>query len=180
MFTPQQNVGNPYGMSNLSGYNYDRYIVSNIRNNETPVEKIYVGPGLNKGYTAAPSGGIQQADTRDYVLPKETNQLRVKTNPKVSYYGRIVAGKHISKPGKVGNVQKIKPDTFFINTPDRYFTTVGACTGPRQRGRIAVKPTNRKTTGTRRHIGPAGPTVGTKAKVISKYRISSKNKDGSI
>lgn len=174
MFTPQQNVGNPYGMSNLSGYNYDRYIVSNMRNNETPVEKIQVGPGLNKGYIAAPSGGIQQADTRDYVLPKKTNELRTKTNPKVSYYGRIVAGKHISKPGKVGNMQKNKPDTFYINTPDRYFTTVGACTGPKQRGRIAIKPTNRKTTGKRRHIGPAGPTVGTKAKVISKYRISRK------
>ena len=174
MFTPQQNVGNPYGMSNLDGYNMDRYIVSNIRNNETPVEKIYVGPGLNKGYTAAPSGGFQQADTRDYVLPKTTNEIRVKTNPKVSYYGRVVSGKHISRPGKVGNVQKNRPDTFFVNTPDRYFTTVGACTGPTQRGRIAIRPTNRKVTGWKRHIGPAGPTVGTKVKIRSKYRISRK------
>lgn len=174
MFKPEQNVGNVYGMSNLAGYDYDRYIVSNKRNNETPVEKIYVGPGLNKGYTAAPSGGIQQAETRDYVLPKKTNELRVKTNPKLSYYGRIVAGKHISRPGKVGNIMKNKPDTFFVNGPDRYFTTVGACTGPTQRGRIAIKPTNRKTTGKRRRIGPAGPTTGSKGKIRSKYRISNK------
>ena len=57
--------------------------------NVTPIEKVYVGPGLNQGYTADPMGGFQQAETRDYVMPKTTNETRVKTNPKVSYYGRI-------------------------------------------------------------------------------------------
>ena len=68
MFDPEANIRNPYGMSNLSGYQRDRYIVSNKRNNEAPTEKIYVGPGLNKGYTWCPSGGFQQAETRDYIL----------------------------------------------------------------------------------------------------------------
>ena len=63
-------------------------------------KKTYVGPGLNKGYTADPSGGFQQSDKRDYLLPKTTNELRVKTNPKLSFNGRIVSGKKISRTGK--------------------------------------------------------------------------------
>ena len=86
LFQPQKNMSNVYGSQNLDGYMLDRYYVSNIRSNETPLEKVYVGPGLNKGYTSEPNGGFQQADTRDYVLPKTTDQIRVKTNPKISYY----------------------------------------------------------------------------------------------
>ncbi len=115
LFDPQANITNMgYGMSNLSGYNRDRFIVSNIRNNEQPTEKIYVGPGLNKGYTWKPCGGFQQAAKRDYLLPKTVDELRVKTNPKVTYYGRIIPGKKISRSPKIGVVQKNRPDGFAI------------------------------------------------------------------
>ena len=68
----------------LSGFQNDRYVVGNKRANVTPIEKVYVGPGLNQGYTSQPTGGFQQSDTRNYVLPKTTDQTRVKTNPKVT------------------------------------------------------------------------------------------------
>ena len=116
MFKPTTNVTNPYGSQSLDSDEYERYIVGNIRNNESPIEKVYVGPGLNKGYTAEPSGGYQQNDTRDYVLPKETNQLRTKTNPKLTFNGRIISGKKISRPGKVGIVEKNRPDSFSVVT----------------------------------------------------------------
>jgi hypothetical protein len=155
MFKPVANLTNPYGTSNLDGYNLDRYVVSNLRNNQAPIEPIRVGPGLNQGYTAEGSGGFQQANTLDFVLPKTVDELRVKTKPKVSYEGVVVPGSHIAKPGKVGVVAKNKPDTFYVNGPDRLFTSVGDVTGPTLRPDILIKYTNRKTTELKNRVGPA-------------------------
>tara|TARA_B100001123_G_scaffold447284_1_gene604339 strand:+ start:5180 stop:7423 length:2244 start_codon:yes stop_codon:yes gene_type:complete len=176
MFKPTTNITNPYGSQSLDSNEYERYIVGNIRNNESPMEKTYVGPGLNKGYTSEPDGGYQQIDTRDYVLPKETNQLRVKTNPKLSFNGRIVSGKKISRPGKVGVVEKNRPDSFSVWSPDRLFTTVGECSGATQRSKIPLKYTNRKTTVTKNRIGPAGPaTFRQRKSALGKTAPSLKN-----
>ena len=121
-------------------------------NNTTPFESVRA-PGLTKGYTSQPSGGFQQADTREYIMPKTTNQLRVKTNPKLSYSGSIITGKAIGlKPGKVGVIEKNRPDTFYIQTPDMYFTTTGACTGAKQRPNIVMKHVNRKTTQLKKRV----------------------------
>ena len=155
LFKPVANLSNPYGTSNLDGYNLDRYIVSNLRNNQAPIEPIRVGPGLNQGYTAEGSGGFQQANTLDFVLPKTVDELRVKTKPKVSYEGVVVPGSHIAKPGKVGVVAKNKPDTFYVNGPDRLFTSVGDVTGPTLRPDILIRYTNRKTTELKNRVGPA-------------------------
>jgi hypothetical protein len=159
MFAPTTNITNPYGAQSLDSQEYDRYVVGNIRTNESPIEKTRVGPGLNKGYTAEPSGGFQQSDKRDYLLPKTTNELRVKTNPKLSFNGRIVSGKKISRTGKIGVVEKNRPDSFAVWSPDRLFTTVGDCVGPRQRGKMPLKDGNRKTTVLKKRIGPAGPAT---------------------
>ena len=173
-FQPQKNMANVYGSQNLDGYMLDRYYVSNIRENETPIEKVYVGPGLNQGYTNEPTGGFQQADTREYVLPKTTDETRVKTNPKISYYGRINSGEKINKPGKVGTVYKNRPDTFYVQNSDRYFTTTGQTIAPEQRPCIITKHTNRKTTELKTRKGSAAPTRGTVAQVRSKYKVSHK------
>ena len=174
MFKPQKNITNAgYGFQNLDLNMKDRYIVGNIMNNTTPFESVHVGPGLNKGYTSQPSGGFQQADTREYIMPKTTNQLRVKTNPKLSYSGSIITGKAIGlKPGKVGVIEKNRPDTFYIQTPDMYFTTTGACTGAKQRPNIVMKHVNRKTTQLKKRVGPAAPTKGSKEKIRSKVKNS--------
>ena len=176
MFKPQNNITNAgYGFQNLDLNLKDRYIVGNKMSNVAPIERINVGPGLNQGYTAKPSGGFQQPETRDYMLPKTTNQLRVKTNPKLSYSGRIVSGVAIgTKPGKVGIVEKNRPDSFYIQTPDMYFTTTGACTGPKQRPNIVMKYVNRPTTELKKRIGPAAPTGGSKEKIRSKIKNSRK------
>jgi hypothetical protein len=160
LFDPEANITNPYGMSNMSGYQRERYIVSNRRNNEAPTEKIYVGPGLNKGYTWCPSGGFQQAETRDYILPKTVDELRVKTNPKLVYKLPVVPGSKPSRPPKIGVVQKNRPDSFAVWSPDRYFITTGERIKPKQRGKILLKHSNRTTTDIRRAIGPAGPKEG--------------------
>ena len=137
MFDPKENFGNVYGTPNMSENVKDRFIPSNYRQNEFPIEKQYVGPGLNQGYTNKPSGGFQQSDTRDYVLPKTTNELRTLNNPKVSYKSRVTgpAGA-IGKPGLQGKVKKNNPDTYYVNNPDRYFTTKGAVTGETKRPKV--------------------------------------------
>jgi len=173
LFDPEANITNPYGMSNLSGYQRDRYIVSNKRNNEAPTEKIYVGPGINKGYTSCPSGGFQQAETRDYTLPKTVDELRVKTNPKLTYNVPVIAGSKPSRPGKIGIIQKNRPDSFAVWTPDRYFITTGDRVKPKQRGEVVLKHSNRTTTDIRRAVGPAGPREGASQEGIrSNVRIS--------
>ena len=173
-FEPQKNMTNVYGKGNLDGYMEERYYVSNIRSNETPIEKVYVGPGLNKGYTATPDGGFQQADTLDYIMPKTVDEMRVKTKPKMSYYGRVVSGQKIAKPTKIGTVFKNRPDTFFIQDADRYFTTTGQVIGPEQRPCQVLKYTNRKTTELKTRTGSAAPTRGTKIAVRPKFKKSDK------
>ena len=174
LFEPQKNITNVYGQGSLDGFMLDRYYVSNIRSNETPIEKVYVGPGLNQGYTAEPSGGFQQADSQDYVMPKTTDEIRVKTNPKISYYGRVISGEKINKPTKVGTLYKNRPDTYYIQEPDRYFTTTGQVVAAEQRPCIVTKYTNRKTTELKTRTGSAAPTHGTVAQVRSKYKVSQK------
>ena len=174
LFEPQKNMGNVYGTGSLDGFMLDRYYVSNIRSNETPIEKVYVGPGLNQGYTNEPSGGFQQPDAQDYSMPKTTDDIRVKTNPKISYLGRVVSGAKISKPGKIGTIYKNKPDTFYVQEADRYFTTTGQVIAAEQRPCIITKYTNRKTTELKTRTGSAAPTHGTVAQVRSKYKVSNK------
>lgn len=179
LFQPVANLANVYGMQNLDGYNLDRYVVGNIRNNQSPVEPIRVGPGLNQGFTAEGSGGFQQANTLDFVQPKTVDELRVKTKPKVSYEGVVIPGSGVSKPGKVGTVAKNQPDTFYVNSPDRLFTTVGATTGPTQRPAIDVKFTNRKTTELKTRIGSAAPAaIGSQQQLKPKFRNSSRVNHG--
>jgi hypothetical protein len=179
LFQPVANLANVYGTQNLDGYNLDRYVVGNIRNNQSPVEPIRVGPGLNQGFTAEGSGGFQQANTLDFVQPKTVDELRVKTKPKVSYEGVVIPGSGVSKPGKVGTVAKNHPDTFYVNSPDRLFTTVGSTTGPTQRPAIDVKFTNRKTTELKTRIGSAAPAaIGSQPQLKPKFRNSSRVNHG--
>lgn len=176
LFDPQANIGLPYGSPALTlAYGKERFIASNIRNNESPTEKIYVGPGLNKGYTAQPSGGFQQANTRDYTLPKTVDELRVKTNPKVTYYLPVRAGSNpnFGSP-KIGVVQKNRPDTFAVWTPDRYFITTGDRIKPKQRPEVVLKHSNRATTDIRKAMGPAGPNDLTRESLRPHIKVSEK------
>ena len=158
---PTANLTNPYGTGNLDGYNYDHYIVSNKQNNVSPTEPIHVGPGLNQGYTFKPTGGFQQANTRDYVLPKSTDQIRVLTNPKVSYAGRIISGKKIGKPGKIGMLMKYRPDNYWQQGPERFFVTTGQSTAGTLRPYINLKKPHRAKYN-RAIIGTTGPITGSR------------------
>lgn len=174
LFNPYNNdIGNPYGMSNLNGYNRERYIKSIMRQGESPIEKILVGPGLNKGYTSQPSGGFQQADTRDYCLPKTVDDLRVKSNPKLTYEGRVVSGQHISTRGEIGVQCKRRPDTYYENEcVERSFVGGGDYMAGHIRPKVNIKDNNRMCS--KPIVGTVGPNNGNLTQIRSKVRKPNK------
>ena len=95
-----------------------------------PFESIRVGPGLDKGYTADGSHGFNAGmESRDKWLPKTVDELRIATNPKQEYDLNGLQGpaqSQIKNVGIEGKMEKYRPDTFFINTQDRWLTTTGA------------------------------------------------------
>lgn len=129
-------------------YERERYVNERFTNNVLPFEQVKVGPGLDDGYTAQPSGGLQQANKREYELPKSVDELRYKTNPKLTYEGRVVDGQKASLPGEIGEVCKNRVDTVYEQTPDMYLRTGDTANSSRQSQRpcVDLKETNRSTT----------------------------------
>jgi len=152
LFKPQENVQWAFGMPDMSDF-YQSRVNPAIRNNMVkPFETQQVGPGLDRGYTDEGSGGFNSGmEARDKWLPKTVDELRVVTNPKeefsiVNLQGPAQA--QVSNVGKIGRVEKFRPDTFFIQTQDRWLTT----TGREKQGRIiseeVFKTSNRNETTT--------------------------------
>lgn len=113
----RENVFGSRPVSNLIGQ--DRFIQTNLKTNLLPVPQIKVQPL-----------------PEEYVRPafKNIDNLRVKNNPKVTYKTPVIAGQHfVSNRGVQPKVVKNQPDTFYINGPERYFTSVGDIKAPKVR-----------------------------------------------
>ena len=172
MFSACKN--NIHGTQNNTKEEYSRYVGSRMKNNEKPIESQIVGPGLNNGYTNLPSGGFAQNDTRDYMLPKTTNELRVLTNPKTTFEGRVIPGKNTTvNPGKHGKIEKYRPDTYSKWDKERLFTTTGAYTKEKVKSCLIVKDTNRKIT--KSYTGSGAPAINKKETFRPSIRTSNKN-----
>jgi hypothetical protein len=114
-FKPEAGRGNPWGQQIETDFEQSRMVSSLGVKNVFPVERTQVGPGVNDGYTNLPSGGYNQASTREYALPRTTDELRVANKPKLTYEGEVVPGKHyITESGIQAPVNKNKPDRFQI------------------------------------------------------------------
>jgi hypothetical protein len=129
LFKPQENVQWTYGMPDMSDFYQSRVNPVNRNNMVKPFESERVGPGLDKGYTTQGSGGYNSGmEARDHWLPKTVDELRVATNPKEEYSllnHEGPAQSVIKNVGKIGIVEKYTPDTFYIQTQDRWLTTTG-------------------------------------------------------
>ena len=133
LFKPEQNMQWAYGMPNQSDFYQSRVNPAMKNNNVKPFDTVMVGPGLDQGYGFNGSNGYNSGmEARDKWLPKTVDQLRVDTNPKLEYELINHEGPANSfikaAPGTqlLGRVEKQRPDTFFINTQDRWLTTTGA------------------------------------------------------
>jgi hypothetical protein len=92
-----------------------------------------VGPGLDQGYGINGNNGYNSGmEAREKWLPKTVDQLRVDTNPKLEYELINHEGPAISfiktapTAQMLGRIEKNRPDTYFINTQERWLTTTGA------------------------------------------------------
>ena len=133
LFKPQENMSWAYGAPNQSDFFQSRQMPSSISNNVKPFESEIVGPGLDKGYGTQGTGGYNSGmEARDKWLPYTVDQMRIATNPKLEYELTNHEGPAqsvIKNVGIQGRVEKQRPDTFFINSQDRWLTTTGATKG---------------------------------------------------
>lgn len=152
LFKPQENIQWAFGMPDMSDF-YQSRVNPAMRNNMVkPFESQQVGPGLDKGYSDMGSGGYNAGmEARDKWLPKNVDELRVVTNPKeeysiVNFEGPAQAA--VPNVGKIGRVEKFRPDTFYVQTQDRWLTTTGDEKQGRMRSEEVFKTSNRNATTT--------------------------------
>jgi len=157
MFKPTQNLSYVNGTPGQTNEVLDRFVPSLYRTNETPTNPVIVGPGLNKGFTAEPTGGFQQFSIQEFALPRTTDEIRTLNNPKLSYEGRATGAPvaAVTNRGIHGAVKHRQPDKFFIQTPDRYLTTTGANLKPQMPGKFDARATSRQDSVS--YEGVAGP-----------------------
>lgn len=158
LFAPSANMTWTNGAPNSSDFIQSRVIPGRNMNNVKPWQEIRVGPGMDAGYTAEGSGGFNSGmAARDQWAPKTVDELRTTNNPKLSYDGVITGAKHFTtNRGIEGAVEKNRPDTFYINSPDRYFTTTGVEKKQMARGIQMLGNTNRVGTTAEYYGGMSG------------------------
>jgi hypothetical protein len=166
-FKPTKGLTNIYGAKeqrDLSRYNPNN---TGKKNNEVPFEKVYVGPGLNQGFTNKPSGGFHNTVR---IMPKGIEQLRV--DPVLETKGRVKSGKSvIGKRGLIAQMYKNRPELLVENKKgERNFTTVGAVRGRTLRPNVILRDTNRKKS--RCLITPAKAAAMSKPRIAPKTRSS--------
>ena len=161
LFAPKENLQHANGMPNYSDFYQSRVNPSMKMSNIKPWEEQRVAPGLNKGYTTEGSNGFNSGmEARNQWLPKTVDELRVKTNPKVSYSLNSHEGPaqhYVQNRGILGKVEKQQPDTYYANTPDRWFTTTGIEKAQAARG-IEVLPDVHRTSTTKEYFGVGANT----------------------
>jgi hypothetical protein len=134
LFHPVMGLTYPYGKPNSGDYGKDRYIPSRIMTNISPVEKVYIGPGLNIRYGVKGTDGFHQT-----YRPTARNVDQLRVNPKKTYLNRTIAGKELVQTrGVLGKVYKNRPDKYYLNTKDRWFKTTGAVTKTKARQNYAI------------------------------------------
>jgi len=139
------NSGLPYGSPSYTT-NEDitsRYVPSQKRQGEKPFQDIRVGPGLAAGFTAEPIGGLNQSNARDFILPKNIDELRVLTNPKLTYEGRVIAGLKAGQRGLQSSVIKRRPEKWYKSNPERG-NLVAAVKAAQLREKYYMKTTNKQ------------------------------------
>lgn len=182
LFKPEDNIQHANGAPNQSDFYQSRVNPSLKMSNVKPFQEQNVAPGLNQGYTSNGSGGFNSGtEARHLWVDKKVNELRVETNPKITY-GLLghegPAESLVQNMGIAGKVEKYRPDTFYINTPDRYLTTTGLEKGETLRS-IQPDPTIHRATTSQSYSGVAGKgTVAEKQMQRGVYREDNRTQLG--
>jgi hypothetical protein len=147
LFKPEMNAGgNVCSMKNNDDFLKSRINNSSRVNNFFPIEKIRVGPGINKGFEAMPSGGFQQMETTEYAKPRSLDDLRSKINQKQTYFEIPMQAppKGTEQRSVITPFAKNRPDTNYEVSPDMWLKTTGAITKEAERPAQNIRPTARQ------------------------------------
>jgi hypothetical protein len=147
LFKPQAHLQYANGAPNVTDFMLSRQNPSMRMANIKPWDEERVAPGLGLGYTTTSSGSGYNAavESRNAWLPKTVNQLRVDTNPKMTYElggHEGHATSYIKDSANVqtqGRIEKYRPDTDYVVGQNRWFTTTGLEKAQTSRG-IEVFP----------------------------------------
>jgi len=123
-FQPTSDYGLIRGMDNTSQIMRERANITDLQNNYNPIQSVRVAPGLNKGFTAEGSGGFQQADSIQYAMPKNRDELRPASNQKNSIFEIPVQGpkkSFVDKRAEVAPPNKNRPERVYKQTEDNWF-----------------------------------------------------------
>lgn len=175
LFAPQEHMGWAHGTPNQSDFIQSRINPGTKISNVKPWEEERVGPGLNQPGSSTGSGGFNSSlEARERWIPKTVDELRATTNPKVTYDGVVLGGKRpVQNLGIHGRVEKQRPDTYYINTPDRYLTTTGLEKGQTARAAQILRPENRTST-TREYFGNTNVSEGKSTRAPQTFRPSTR------
>lgn len=144
MFKPEKGRGNVFGSGLFtSKIDRSRYAQSNKKHNILPMAQVK-----------------EAALPAELVRPqyKNVDQLRIGTNHKLEYKARRVDGIRQSQTqrGVVGHVNKNRPDKFYINNPDRYFTAPSHIKKAEYQGAWTRKDFNKSNIAeSQENVGPA-------------------------
>ena len=153
LFKPQDNVHNVYGSQNMTDFYQSRVNPSMRMANVKPFEEQRVAPGLNKGFTTEGGVGFNTGmEARELWQPKNVDELRVVTNPKLSFElnGHEGPANSFNKSSSTiytqGIIEKNRPDTDYELGKDRWFTSTGLEKGQTLRSIEEMKYENRSDT----------------------------------
>lgn len=177
LFSPQENIQWAFGSPNMNDF-YQSRVNPVLKNSMVkPFESINVGPGLDKGYDTIGSNGFNSGmESRDKWMPKCIDELRVLTNQKEEYSligHQGPANPQIKNVGVLGKVEKYKPDKFYINSQDRWFTTTGAEKGQRIVPNSILKNSSRNET-SKFITGTPNNSIKTASYIRPNYKKSKK------
>ena len=129
LFKPEDNVQLAHGAPLQTDFMQSRQMPATRIANVLPWEQQKVAPGLGLGYTTEGSGGFNSGMTdRQSWLPPTVDDLRSKTNPRVTYNLAGHEGAAVSEVknmGSIGQMERHGQDTTFALGADRWFTTTG-------------------------------------------------------
>jgi hypothetical protein len=139
-FTPVADLSFVYGTPVRPEGEESRFIPSRYRNGELLFDPIRVTPGLNLGYNEIGTQGYQDLFRS---LPKTVDELRIRTDQKITYEGRIIPGLKGNERPIQAPVISYKPDGFKITTEADLLPTTDVNTGPKVRENFIMKETDR-------------------------------------
>ena len=129
----------------------DRYIPGMYKTDELPFEQEKV-PHIDQN-------SIINRDVGEiFAMRNSVDNTRALSNQKVSFGGKVIAGKGIDERGKEGQVFKHRPDKDYIQNADQWLVTTGAIDANSIRPAQILPETNRQYLN-RQELGPAGSSV---------------------